>query len=52
MSSFRFLPPDKPTWKIHAALSSYGTARGDPIFMEGTVFLSLLDVSITLIKLP
>jgi hypothetical protein len=35
MSSFHFLPIEKPTWEIHAAL--WNGARGDPILMEGTV---------------
>jgi hypothetical protein len=34
MSFFHFLPPEKPTRKY---TPPYGTARGDPILMEGTV---------------
>ena len=40
MTSFHFLPTKKPTWKIH---TTYGTARGDPILMEGTVLLPQND---------
>ena len=43
MSSFRFLPPDKPTWKMHAYGTSLMERRGVIRYLRRGLYMSQLE---------